>query len=319
MFIFRRVLLLTLPAGLLVLAPSVTRPQPAASRKVALVVGVAKYDHAFADLQFPERDAADLAATLRDGRFDRVVLLTGSAAGRDRATRKNIEDRLAELLDGGPRGGPDGRLSNAPADAGKIRKGDLVLVALSGHGLQMEVDDRDAPGGKREDAFFCPVDAKRNDPKTLVSLSHLLDEVLAPCGSRNLLLIDACRDIADPNKGSKGVEGRDMALRGETAVLFSCGRGEKSWENKDLGHGVFTHAVLKGLRGEAARNGVVTWSSLVLHVQEEMASEEFRKLIPAGYTQTPIPTSCQLPRPRRSSASEDGLLGGSPAEDRPGG
>jgi formylglycine-generating enzyme required for sulfatase activity len=297
----RRLLPLVLPpalaAALLVLG--LVRADDRPPRKVAFVVGVAKYDHAFADLQFPERDAADLAATLRQGGFD-VVLLTGSAAGKDRATRKNIEDRLAELLDGGPRGGPDdtlpNALANAVADAHKIRKGDLVLVALSGHGLQLEVADPSAPGGNREDAFFCPVDAKRNDPKTLVSLSHLLDEVLAPCGSRNLLLVDACRDIADPNKGRKGVEGRDMALKGETAVLFNCGRGEKSWENKDLGHGVFTHAVLRGLRGEAATKGVVTWSSLVSHVQEEMASEEFRKLIPEGYTQTPIPTSGQLPR-----------------------
>jgi formylglycine-generating enzyme required for sulfatase activity len=282
----RRLLPLVLPPALAaaLLVFGLVRADDRPPRKVALVVGVARYDHAFDDLQFPEDDAKDLAATLRQGGFDRVVLLTGSAAGRDRATRKNIEDRLAELLGG------DGDEARA------VRKGDVVLVALSGHGQQLEVEDATAPGGKREDAFFCPVDGKPNDPGTLVSLSRLLDKVLAPCGGRNLLLVDACRDIADPNKGSKGVEGRDMALKGETAVLFSCGRGEKSWENKGLGHGVFTHAVLKGLRGEAARNGVVTWSSLVLHVQEEMASEEFRKLIPAGYTQTPIPTSGQLPR-----------------------
>src|SRR5262249_38771992 len=149
-------------------------------------------------------------------------------------------------------------LSGGGNEQKKIKKGDLVLVALSGHGLQMPVADATAPGGKREDAFFCPVDAKRNDPRTLVSLSHLLDEVLAPCGSRNLLLVDACRDIADPNR-SRGIEGRDMALKGETGVLFSCSRGEKSWENKDLGHGLFTHAVLKCWKGTAARKLPLTW------------------------------------------------------------
>jgi formylglycine-generating enzyme required for sulfatase activity len=252
-------------------------------RKVAFLVGVATYDFAFENLQFPERDVAELAQALRDGGFE-VVVLTGSARGKDRATRKIIEERLAALLDGGG------------DEAKTVRKGDVVLVALSGHGLQMEVADATAPGGKREDAFFCPVDALRNRPATLLGLTHLLDDVLAPRGCRSLLLVDACRDIFDPNKGSKGVEGRDMALKGETAVLFSCGRGEKSWESKEAGHGVFTHAVLRGLREGAARKGEVTWSALVADVQDEMASEEFRKLIPAGYTQTPIPTSGQMPR-----------------------
>jgi hypothetical protein len=251
-------------------------------RKVAFLVGVSKYDHDFPDLQFAERDVEALKTTLADGGFE-VVLLIGSGAGKDRATKKNVESRLADLLAGG-------------GDENKtIRKGDLVLVALSGHGLQMRVPDPANPAQTREDAFFCPVNAKRNDPSSLVSLSHLLDDLLAPNGGRNLLLVDACRDIADPNKG-KGIEGRDMALKGETAVLFSCGRGERSWENANLKHGLFTHAVLKGLRDEVSARGVVTWSSLVSHVQDEMASDEFKKLVPEGYTQTPIPTSGQMPR-----------------------
>jgi formylglycine-generating enzyme required for sulfatase activity len=283
----RRALRLSSVAVLAVLAAvliamSLTRAADRPPRKVALVVGVAHYDHDFHDLDFPERDAEELGQTLRDGGFE-VVVLTGSAEGKDRATRQNVEGRLAELLDGGG------------DETKKIRKGDLVLVALSGHGLQMEVADPSAPDGKREDAFFCPVDAIRTKPATLESLSRVLDEELAPYGGRNLLLVDACREIADPNKG-KGIEGRDIALKGETAVLFSCGRGEKSWESRDLKHGVFTYAVLKGLKGDAERNGVVTWTSLVDAVQEEMSSDDFKKLIPDGYTQTPIPTSGQLPR-----------------------
>jgi hypothetical protein len=54
-----------------------------------LLVGVAMYDRAFLDLQYPERDLSELAATLRAGGFE-VVLRTGSAAGRDRATKTNV-------------------------------------------------------------------------------------------------------------------------------------------------------------------------------------------------------------------------------------
>jgi formylglycine-generating enzyme required for sulfatase activity len=270
---------LTLTAALIVVA----RPAERAQRKVAFVVGVAKYLFGFDNLQFAERDAEELAAVLREGGFE-VVLLTGSAEGPDRATTANIDARLKDLLNG------SGNEDKA------VRKGDLVLVALSGHGQQMFIKEA-GPDGKevrKEAPFFCPLDAKHNDPATLLNLSHVLDDLLAPCGSTNLLLVDACRDIADPNKG-KGVEGHDMALKGPTAVLFSCARGEKSWENKDVRHGVFTHAILKSLRARGERREV-TWTSLVDQVQEEMASAEFKKMLPEGYNQTPIPTSGQLPR-----------------------
>jgi formylglycine-generating enzyme required for sulfatase activity len=252
------------------------------ARKVAFLVGVSKYDHGFDNLQFAERDVEELGKVLKAGGFE-VVVLTGSAAGADRATRKNVLARLQALLDG------DGN------EARGIKKGDLVLVALSGHGQQIFVPDPADPKARRDDSFFCPADGKPNKPETLVSISHLVDDLLAPCGSRNLLLIDACRDIADPNKG-KGVEGRDMALKGETAVLFSCARGERSYENADLRHGLFTNAVLKALKGTGTGAGVVTWSSLTLAVEEEMDGEAFRKLLPSGATQTPVPTRGQLPR-----------------------
>lgn len=132
-------------------------------------------------------------------------------------------------------------------------------------------------------------------PATQVSISRLVDDVLAPHGATNLVLIDACRDFSNPNRG-RGVEGRDLSLKGQTAVLFSCGRGERSFENDDLKHGVFTHAVLTGLRGAGTGGGVVTWSSLTTHVEEALASEAYAKLLPNGLTQTPVATRGQLPR-----------------------
>jgi formylglycine-generating enzyme required for sulfatase activity len=255
-----------------------------APRKVAFLVGISKYDHDFPALDFAEHDATELGEVLlKDAGFDEVVVMTGSATGDARATRKNIEQRLADLLGGH---GDEGK---------KVRKGDLVLVALSGHGQQLFVPDPNAPGGKREDMFFAPVDGEAGKADRLVNLSRLLDDVLASKGARSLVLVDACRKVADPNKG-KGIEGRDLALRGETAVLFSCERGETSWENKDVKHGVFNWAVLQGLKGKAGNYGVVTWSSLTSYVEEAMDSDEFKKLMPSGYTQTPIATGGPIGR-----------------------
>src|SRR5262249_46808484 len=168
------------------------------------------------------------------------------AMGDRHATRANIDKQLQELLQG-------------------IGKRDTVLVALSGHGLQFK-----APGRESEDAFYCPVDAVKGEPKTLFSLSYLIDEVLATKGGKNLVIVDACRDApSDPTRGAGGVQGRRMELPEDTAVFFSCSAGQRSYESEKAGggHGVFTHCLLEGLQGQAAQpNGDLTWSGLVRHV-----------------------------------------------------
>src|SRR5262249_14306120 len=146
----------------------------------------------------------------------------------------------------------------------------------------------------RRDTYFAPIDGKKGKPETLISLSHLVDEVLAPCGGRNLLLVDACRDVYDPNKG-KGIGGKHVSLTGPTAVLFSCSSAEKSWEADDVRHGVFTHAVLEVLREGQSAGKPVTWRGLVAGVEGRMGSEEYRKRIPDGQTQTPVLASGQVP------------------------
>jgi formylglycine-generating enzyme required for sulfatase activity len=244
--------------------------EPEKPAKVALLVGINKYDRrGFDDLRYAERDVEDLRKELESAGF-RVILLKGSATGKDRATRANIEERLAELLKG-------------------ATKETVVLVALSGHGQQLEVK---ADGKTKEDALFCPVDAVKDDPETLFSLSHLIDDALARRGGRNLVLVDACRDQPkDLGRGSRGVQGRVVALPEDTAVLFSCRAGQQSFESDEAGggHGLFSYCVLEGLREKLKKDGQVTWSALVSYVEDRMASKEVQGWIPKGREQEPIP------------------------------
>jgi hypothetical protein len=61
---------------------------------------------------------------------------------------------------------------------------------------------------------------------------------LAKLGGKNLVLVDACRDKPkDPGRGSKGVQGRRVALPEDTAVLFSC-KAEQRQQHRDEGGGV---------------------------------------------------------------------------------
>jgi formylglycine-generating enzyme required for sulfatase activity len=222
--------------------------QAPAGKKVAFLVGVNKYKKpGFDTLHYAERDVRDLKVELDKLGF-RTALLTG-----DEATRKNIEQRLKEQLEG-------------------LGQEDTILVVLNGHGIQFK-----APGRTKEDAYFCPVDAVKNDPEKLVSLSYLIDELLAPHVGKKLVMVDACRDApSDPTRSVKGVQGRTMTLPENTAVLFSCQAGQQSIENEKAGggHGVFTYCLLDALHRSAAPNGELTWTRLVTHVEDLMEQDK---------------------------------------------
>ena len=250
------------------------RPQ----RKVALVVGVTDYLHDFGALKYTGNDATELAKELRAGGFDEVVVLTDPPEGKNPATRENI---LAQLQ----------RLTTGQADKAKnIRRGDLVFVALSGHGIEAMVD---IEGKRQREAFFAPIDGRKNKAESLVRIGEITD-LLAECGSRNLLLVDACREFYDPNKG-RGVGGDAVRLRGQTAIMFACSASEMSFENAELKQGIFTDSVLQVLRESRKANKPLTWSSLVACVEARMMGEEVAKLLPRGQTQTPVVASGQVP------------------------
>jgi uncharacterized caspase-like protein len=190
-------------------------------KKVALLVGVNRYDkRGFAErpLQYAERDVEDLKKELVKAGFQ-VTLLTGT-----RATKANIDKALEATLKG-------------------LNATDIVLVGLAGHGQQLSFKDK-------EDAFFCPCDAEKNAPETLVSLTGLMEK-LDRKGGTNLVLVDACRD--DPSRGARSIAGNELQgrLPANTAVLFSCAARQQALETEQAGggHGIFFHFVLEGLRG----------------------------------------------------------------------
>ena len=133
----RRVLttLVLLAAGavaLWALRPASVVAEDPAGKKVALLVGVNKYDkRLFNDLSYAERDVEEMATVLEKGGYE-VQLLTGSASGAKRATLKNIQAAVETLLK-------------------ERTKRDLVLIGLAGHGLQIEVA---GDGGKLQAESF---------------------------------------------------------------------------------------------------------------------------------------------------------------------
>jgi hypothetical protein len=244
-------------------------PAKSSGRRLALLVGINQYrNRNLEDLEFAENDVRELYQLLR-GKYQARLLL-GSASGRDRATRKNIEDAIDQLLAGG------------------LAKEDTVLIALSGHGVQAPATN--AEGVRRDEPFYLPVDGIPGDPKTLVNLSRLMEKLAERGGGANLVLIDACRNDPDPSRG-RGIDGEvATSIPKGMAVFFSCSRGEKARESEKAGsHGLFFYFVLQGLRSTETRNGHgdVTWERLVNYVKEKMEAEGSKFLSPGTAVQVP--------------------------------
>lgn len=240
------------------LAVFATIPAQAAEARYALIVGVNEYDKKqFPALHYAENDAKELAAVLRPAGY-RVRLLLGSSAGADEATRANITAAIDDVL-------------------GRVNKNDVLVIGLAGHGVQVPVT------GNREEPFFVPKDGVPDQTNSMVSLDKLLQKLNDESGSQaNLVLVDACRDNPDPNRG--GISGHKITTTDGTAILFSCSRGQKAYENEALKHGLFFHFVLKGLRGAAVNEyGDVTWSGLATYVQDRV-DREFGTLVKADAT-----------------------------------
>jgi len=120
----------------------------AQGKKLALLVGVDRYPEGsgFASLPYTERDVEELAKVLRQAGYA-VRLLTTAAGKKDAAdapTTANVRKAFAQLV-------------------ARRSRGDVVLLALSGHGIQADVEDPDGIKGSRSYGYFCPADASKAD------------------------------------------------------------------------------------------------------------------------------------------------------------
>jgi hypothetical protein len=163
----------------------------------------------------------------------------------------------------------------------KCARGDTVVLAFAGHGLQFE---------GQKDCFFCPSDGRPLASRTdsLVSLSKVYEELDASFAGMKVLLVDACRDDPQGGRTSRGIDA-DTAPRPPqgVAALFSCRAGERAFETEKLGHGVFFYHVLEALKGKAKdADGEVTFAGLAAFVSRRV-SRDVAELIGSGARQSP--------------------------------
>lgn len=202
-------------------------------KRWALLIGVDDYAQ-LGKLRFAGNDQRALAEQLIASGFpkDQVFPLHDKAEQKKYLPfRTNIERELKLVLS-----------LAAP--------GDLVIVAFSGHGVQLE--------GK---SYFCPLDAEIEKlAETCLPLEGVYEQMAKSKASLKLLLVDACRnDVLPVGRRSVAVSrslgefaGVKEAPPEGILLLASCGPGQVSMEDQKFGHGVFMHYLLEGLRGHAA-------------------------------------------------------------------
>jgi formylglycine-generating enzyme required for sulfatase activity len=209
------------------------RAAETAGQRWAILIGVDDYVQA-KDLQFAGADQQALRDRLVASGFPQrqVYLLHNKAeSSRFAPFKSNIERELDLML----------RL---------VEPNDLIVVAFSGHGVQLG-----------DTAYLCPADANLDDPKTLISLDWFYDRLKGSPAAFKLLMVDACRNDPRPegqrslaDESQRFSRSLDKPPPEGTMLLTSCSPGEISYEEKTLGHGVFMHYLLDGLRGQADEN-----------------------------------------------------------------
>lgn len=236
--------------------------------RFALLIGVNQYPFPFSSLQYAESDMTALAAALERTGFPQKNIILMTTAAKDelyQPTAKNIQTQIEAV-------------------AQKCKPGDILWVAFSGHGAQLN--------GK---AFLCPCDLRPNAPTSMVSRDWIYDQLDACKATHKLFLTDSCRsEIPEPeakennsgnpenstNSGNSGNSGNnissnisetkgknppvagnrpvrtedssDGAAKRRFALMASCQQDQYSIEPPELKHGLFLYFLIEGLNGGSA-------------------------------------------------------------------
>ena len=197
------------------------------AKNFAIVVGINQYENIppSKQLKYAVRDAEAIEHFLDKNLGFNVLPCTDTSKPFGRFSTLPRRSNLLNLL------------TNVVQQA---RGADNLWFFFSGHGAL----------GKGRD-YLLTSDYVPNIIKDSSILIDFVIESLMACQPRNVMLVlDMCRDgIEDGSKsiGEVGSQTIERAKHQGITTIFSCGRGEESYEIPEIRHGSFTYALLEGL------------------------------------------------------------------------
>jgi formylglycine-generating enzyme required for sulfatase activity len=212
--------------------------------KVAVLAGVGQYPSlsGLSRLRYPAHDVELLQATLSAQGYTIVALKEQDA------TRGSIEQALANAAE--------------LADRGQ----GTVLFFFSGHGF-----------ADKGDNYLATFEATSRDLAGTGLAVKKVEALLKATGApRQVMFVDACRN--EPGKAAGARTFDRLRASAGLRELLSTKEGRISYEDDQLGSGVFTHFLVRGLRGEAAgQDGLITFSDLADYVTDGVSKFGFQR------------------------------------------
>jgi formylglycine-generating enzyme len=226
-------------------------------KRWAICVGINNYEYdGISKLKKAQNDAEALGDAFKTiGQFDHVFVLTDKKDPRSKEypTASKLRNQLNFMQN-------------------FLEPNDLVVFAFSGHGVS---DDKG-------NGYLLTADT---DPKNIFGTSVKIKEVtdvLKKTGvKKSLLLVDACREEFQENKGinNAGLRAEKFEQSEVAAAFYATKAGGFSYEDDKSDYGAFTKYVLKGLGGDAdiTQDGIVTFSELKSFVEDEVTNWAIEK------------------------------------------
>ena len=200
----------------------------------AFLVGVNDYKRScFDSLKHCVNDVLSLRSLLKDIGFDAVICLHDELDRNDDRfpdEPNTVKNELRKLQD-------------------KIGPDDLLLVYFACHGTRSLPADGTKP-------YLILRDTQEMMEETALSVADLKDEMQQLTAQRQVLILDACyMGMGQDERGDRTEESRQFIknvheLATGFALLTPSTATQTTRESGDFNHGVFSHFVLKGLRGD---------------------------------------------------------------------
>ena len=212
-----------------------------------LLIGINKYPQDIPSLEYCVADTEGLAKSLKNVGVpaEHIIIMVDDAKEVAlRPSRANIQRQIELVTD-------------------LVTENDQLVVTFSGHGAQIDGE-----------AYLCPNDTDLDNRESFLPRKWMYERLEKSPARKKLFITDACRNEIVV-KGAKSVVGAkslgdplgDAESRG-FAILASCSKNQKSYEDDSLKHGVFTYFIMRGLEGAADtdKDGRVTFDELYDYV-----------------------------------------------------
>lgn len=227
-----------------------------------LLVGVNEYqDPNIPGLNYSAIDCQKLGETLKEATqvFPEKEIIIHHDFAPKKPLLKNVQASLKKIVD-------------------CAKATDIILFYFSGHGLL---------DSQSEETALCLADTNKNNLlETSLTIQKLLTMLNRCAAHHQLIWLDACHCGNMTLTGAKGETQEALAenpteklleaFRQKAAktkgfyALLSCDQGQKSWEFPDLGHGLFSYFLMRGLQGEAAnKQGLIEADELYRYVYNQ--------------------------------------------------